>query len=434
MNYWKPLVLLLLSSIGFLNCNQKPEKITFQKQSYFYINTQGNNSIEGNYIYTSKTTDDTLFFDSNTTKILNQVDKSWIIGQGSGKPYYDSGKENYWHITKVIPERNTVVFKSNQYKINPSLPFVFWKLSSYPVRFSDSLKGSWGFSKILLDPKDHLFKTHLFECDTEWVNLYLATSKDLSKWDIQTVLQPKQFKNASWNVAAKDGKMKVTPLISDVVFHENKYYSFAYGDDKEERTYIGLLIADSLEGVYNINSKPILSPNPKSKFSNHDVYFPKVVKNGEGWLMFYTAKNNQNEEFLSCATSKNLLDWKVLKENIIPRNKGWNSALFNQICAQIKLKKDSITLWVTGAKDVGDYNNPNKGNVMDACIGKFTAHKDSLNFTELPGNPIFGGNPVFDFENDHIGGAFQELDFNNYTYTFYHGKGRSSKNYTILLR
>lgn len=434
MKFWKPLISLVLPTICFLACQQNSEKITFHKQYYFYSNTQGNNTIEGDYIKASKIINDTLFFGPEVTGIIKNINKSWIIGQGSGKPYYDSGKEYYWHILKVLEDKNAIIIKRNPNLINLNLPFVFWKTGSYPIQFSDNLKGSWGFSKIIFDKKDSLYKTHLFECDTNEVSLYSAISKDLNKWKINPLLQPNDFNNTPWNVPDKNGIMKVTPLISDVVKHENKYYSFAYGDDEQEKTYIGLLTSTTLEGNYHIQKEPILSPNPKSLFSNHDVYFPKVVKNGKKWLMFYTSKNNQNEEFLCCASSSDLFNWETLKENIIPRNKGWNAAMFNQICAQVTLKADSIILFVTGAKDVGDYSKPNKGNVMDAAIGKFIAHKDSLNFMELPGNPVFGGNPTFEFENDHIGGAFQELNHDGYTYTFYHGKGRSSKNYTLLIR
>lgn len=433
MSYFKLLILLTLPAI-LLNCGTKIDLVKFEEQSVFYSNLEGNNSIEGKFINARKISGDTLYFSGEIDAILHQIDRSWAVGQGSGKPYYDSGKEYLYNIIEIITEKRAIIISSPDEYLSVNKPFVFWKLSSYPVLFSDSLKGSWGFSKIIKDPKDNIFKTHLFECDTDKVSLYLAESSDLSKWDIQKVLSPNDFRGIKWNAAAPDGWMRVTPLISDVIFHNNKYYSFAYGDDHDEKTYIGLLSSDSLEGNYKVFEEPILSPNPNSSYSNHDVYFPKVVKAGENWLMFYTAKNDKNEEFLSCASSENLIQWTTIKENIIPRNKGWNAALYNQVCAQIALKRDSITLWITGAKDVGDYERPNKGNVMDACIGKFIAHKDSLIFSELQGNPIFGGNPVFDFENDHIGAAFQELNHEGYTYTFYHGKGRSSKNYTILLR
>ena len=262
----------------------------------------------------------------------------------------------------------------------------------------------------------------------------MASSKDLGKWTIKHLLSPEEFNGLSWNAPAANGKMKVTPLISDVIYFNNQFYSFAYGDDADEKTYISVLTSPSLDGPYTIQKDPILSPNPKSKFSNHDVYFPKVVRFKDSWLMYYTAKNESKEEFICLAQSSDLKTWKTVKENIIPRNNGWNSGLSNQLCAQVKIKDNQIHIWATGIKDVGDYSQPNKGNAMDECIGEFYSSTPGSGFIEAPGNPIFGGNPTFDFENDHIGGAFQELIHEGYKYTFYHGKGRTSKNYTILVK
>ena len=71
------------------------------------------------------------------------------------------------------------------------------------------MSGSWGFSKIILDKKDSLFKTHLFECDTDIVHLYLASSKNLSNWTIKRLLKPDDFNNIPWNVPDKNHKMKI---------------------------------------------------------------------------------------------------------------------------------------------------------------------------------------------------------------------------------
>ena len=104
------------------------------------------------------------------------------------------------------------------------------------------------------------------------------------------------------------------------------------------------------------------------------------------------------------------------------------------ICAQVKIINNKLYIWATGTKDVGDFSSPNKGNAMDICIGKFCSPLNSYNFKEVKGNPVFGGNPAFEAENDQIGGVFQELNYENYIYTFYHGKGRSGSKYTILMK
>ena len=434
MKFISKLIITLATPFLLVYCKNNNSDVPFEKQHYYYSNTEGNNTIEGSHIYIDHKIGDTLFFDESCSKLIQNINRKWIVGQGSGKPYYDTGKEYYWPILRVLPKLNALITRPVNEYFSLSKPVVFWKLGPYPIKFSDSLNGSWGFSKIILDKKDSLFKTHLFECDTDIVHLYLASSKNFSNWTIKRLLKPDDFNNIPWNVPDKNHKMKVTPLISDIVYHNEKYYSFAYGDDAKEKTYISVLISDSLEGNYTIHPHPLISPNPKSDFSNHDVYFPKIVFSDSLWLMYYTSKNEQNEEFLCVAKSTNLLDWTVLKENILIRNKGWNSGMTNLLCAQAKIMNNQIHLWTTGIKNVGSYTNLNKGNPMDVCIGKFHAPLNSNNFIEEAGNPIFGGNPTFNFENDHIGGTFQEITHENYTYTFYHGKGRSGKEYTILVK
>lgn len=425
---------ILLFSVQILfSCEYQNVDIPFQKQHYFYSNHQGNNTIEGDHLYINKIKKDTVFFDHSFLKILKNIDKNWIIGQGSGKAYFDTGKEYFWFIKDIIKPKNAIVIKRPK-GLKQDLPIVFWKCGPYPSKFSNTLNFSWGFSKIIFNQKDSIYRTHIYECDTDSVNLYLATSKNSFNWDIKHLLSPKDFKNVSWNVPAEDGTMKVTPLISEVINYNEKFFSFAYGDDATMKTYIGLLISDSLDGKYKIIDKPLLSPDSNSYFSNNDVYHPKVVKTDSCWMMFYTAKNIKKEAYTCVAKSNDLISWNVLKENIIPRNKGWNSALFNQLCAQVKIKNDTLFLWSTGAKDVGDYKNPNKGNAMDACIGKFYTLLPKIDFKECPGNPVFGGNPIFESENDHVGAAFQEIIIDGYKTTFYHAKGSSTRKYTIFVR
>ncbi len=434
MKFIPKLIITLIIPLLFTDCKDNNSDVPFENQHYYYSNKEGNNTIEGSHIYIDHKIGDTLFFDESCSKLIQNINRKWIIGQGSGKPYYDAGKEYHWPILRVLPKYNALITRPVNEYFSLEKPVVFWKLGPYPIKFSDSLKGSWGFSKIILDKKDSLFKTHLFEFGTDQSNLYLATSKNLNNWTIKRSLKLGDFKNISRNVPDKNQKMKFVPLISDIVHHNKKYYSFAYGDNTKGKSYISVLISDSLEGNYTSHPITLFSSNPKSNFSNRGVYFPKIVYSDSLWLMYYTSKNEQNEEFLCVARSNNLMDWMVLKENILIRSQGWNASMKNLLCAQVKIINNQIHLWATGTKNVGNYKNPNKGNPMDICIGKFYTPLYSNNFIEEAGNPIFGGNPTFDFENDHIGGIFQEITYENYTYTFYIGKGRSGKEYTILVK
>ena len=108
MNNFK-LLLLLTSPLIVFNCGTKTDLVKFEAQSVFYSNLEGNNSFEGSFIYANKISGDTLFFSSKFDSILYQIDKSWVIGQGSGKPYYDAGKENLYNIEKIITEKRAIV-------------------------------------------------------------------------------------------------------------------------------------------------------------------------------------------------------------------------------------------------------------------------------------------------------------------------------------
>jgi predicted GH43/DUF377 family glycosyl hydrolase len=229
--------------------------------------------------------------------------------------------------------------------------------------------------------------------------------------------------------------MKVTPLVSEIIYHDDKYYIYVYGDNSTLNTFIGLLTCDSLNGNYKIHKQPILSPNENSNLSNHDVYFPKVIKYKKEWLMFYTAKNRDNEEVICKAISKDLYSWSTVKEDIIQKNKGWNQNKKNQLTAQVKNINDTLFLWTTGTKTIKDEEGiKNKGNVLDIAIGKFYSLDSGNTFTESKGNPILGGNPILASEKDHIGASYQEINYRDTIFTLYHSKGIDSSNYKIKIR
>lgn len=106
----------------------------------------------------------------------------------------------------------------------------------------------------MYEKKKNRFTTHIFECDTNRVSLYLSYSKDLKSWtrEINPILTPLDFKNISWNAPNKNGEMTVTPLVSEIIYHEKKYYLFVYGDNSKNNTFISLLTCDSLNGKYKI--------------------------------------------------------------------------------------------------------------------------------------------------------------------------------------
>lgn len=405
-----------------------------QKQNYFISNLECNNSGSFSYIMADRFIGDTLFFKPKADNIFKQIKQNWVIGQGTGKRYFDTGKEVLFKI-KTVDRSNRYITITDANKFSLLKPIVFWNISHISTRVFPRSEGSWSFSKIIFDKKRKHFVSHLFQCDTNHVSIYLAYSDSLSKWQVDNVpiLIPDNFQNTYWNAPNNKGEMMVTPLISDIIIHNNQYYLFVYGDNSNDNTFISLITTDSLHEKYNIHKKHLLQFNKESSYSNHDVYYPKVLKYKDKWLMFYTSKNNNNDEVICKAISDDLHLWKTVKENIIPRNtNGWNSNSKNQLTAQVKLSNDTIYLWVTGTKTVEDQNNEfNKGNVQDIAIGKYYSIDGANDFSEMTGNPIFGGNPLFSNENDHVGATFQEIFFVDSTYTFFHSKGVNSPYYKV---
>lgn len=431
--YYQSLFSLFFIAISCISCGSKNEKHRVQKQNYFISNIECDNSNSFTYVFVNNISQDTLFFGPDVDYLLNQIDDKWTLGQGTNSIYYDTGKEYLFSINIVNTSKRYIVI-NNSKSFNISKPVVFWntKINSNPV-FPNS-SGSWSFGKIIYDSTSQQFVSHIFPCDTNKVNIFLATTSNLIDWKVteKPIISAESFNGIFWNAPNNNKKMMVAPLVSDVIYNNEKYYTFVYGDDINNKTYIGLLTSDSLKGKYTIHKSPLIKPNSKSIFSNHDVYFPKVIKNKKSWLMFYTAKNAEEDEVICIATSDDLCSWKTIKENIIPRNNGWNQNIRNQLTAQVKLINDTIFLWATGTKTVHDQNGSlNKGNVLDISIGKFFSINGGLSFQEIDGNPIFGGNPNSNTENDHIGGSYQEIKFQDSTFIFFHSKGVSIPNYKI---
>jgi predicted GH43/DUF377 family glycosyl hydrolase len=426
----------ILASVFLISCNISNEVINPEMQSYYISNLECNNHNSFTYIQIDKKIEDTLFFTSINKNIFKQITSKWIIGQGTQEIYFDSGKENLFSI-KTINAMKYYITIENSMNFSIDQPIVFWNSNKKVHHLFPALNKSWGFGKIIYEKEKKHFVTHIFECDTNKVSLYLAYSDDLKSWDIDSlpVLIAEQFKNINWNAPNYKGEMMVTPLVSDVVHDNGKYYVYVYGDNLKDNTFIGLLTCDSLNGEYTIHKTPLISPNTKSEFSNHDVYFPKIIRYNNKWLMFYTSKNKKNEEVICKAYSKDLIKWKVIKENIIKKNKGWNESKKNQLVAQVTIVNDTIVLWTTGIKNVKDQNEKlNKGNILDIAIGKFYSLDGGEHFIEAKGNPAIGGSPRLATENDHIGASFQEIILNDTIYTIYHGKGRNDANYKIKVR
>jgi len=81
-----------------VSCFDNDEPI--EKQNYFISNLECNNRKSLTYIFAKKQSKDTLFFSKNAINIFNQINSKWIVGQGTGKLYFDTGKEIIFSIKK----------------------------------------------------------------------------------------------------------------------------------------------------------------------------------------------------------------------------------------------------------------------------------------------------------------------------------------------
>lgn len=416
--------------ITFSCINSERSELSPENQHVYISNFESNNSGEFEQIIATKFVNDTIFFPLRTKQILKLINaKNWLMGQGTGKNYYDVGKEVLFTIKKINPDLQYLIVENSKL-FNKKFPVVFWKTNTKSEPWIN-LDGSWSFSQIVYDSAQQNYFTHLYPCNSLQFDILVASSKNLLNWEIkrQPVIPASLFNEVQWNYPKG-----TAPLISDIIHHNNRFHSFCYSDDQNDQTYISILTSDSLNGSYNLPKEPCISPNPKSEFSNHDVYFPHVLKIDTLWKMFYTSKNKDGEEYICIAESSNLTSWKTINENIIERNSGWNSSLSNQMVSQTKYANDTLWLWVTGVKDTKKGGIQNKGNVLDICIGKYFSIMPFASFTPMKGNPFFGGDPSLEEENDHIGASFQEIKRNDSTFYFYISKGTKEQNYKLRTR
>ena len=123
-------ILVVTSASLVCGCHHQNSSADFQKQHYFYSNIQGNNTIEGEHIFIKTIKKDTIVFYNEIGDLLNSINKRWILGQGSGKPYYDTGKEYLWRIKEVIAEKNQLSF-INQNQFNSIYLLFFGNLDLF---------------------------------------------------------------------------------------------------------------------------------------------------------------------------------------------------------------------------------------------------------------------------------------------------------------
>lgn len=383
---------------------------------------------------------------------------NWQIGWGTGQPYFDAGVENLRRITKINLKTGTIVL--GDIKRGNGFPragqrIVFWnsepsgykKLSNAPVihpTFWPEFHGqSIGFSSIVFDKYRKVWITLVNEVDSDNIQIYAAISEDLIHWrpakNGKPILTTKHFSGCTWT-----GKTK-TPLVSEIIQHEGKYYVFMDGEDQSGKRHIGYATAVDLLGEYVISKKPLLSPQSAGSWNENAVFCAKIAQRKNDFILFFDGRDAHGFEQVGRATSTNLTAWKMDAEPVLDQHVGWRSAGFTTEPNYVEVNDDTVLLMAAGAKQFQDsywhryithqsYMD-RSGNVNDAQLGAFISTDGGKTFRPHANNPIFVNAFASPYENEHIGGNFERIETDSMSYIFYQAKSSfGGMKYSIFLR
>ncbi len=456
-------------SILFLlySCTEQIDKQDFNSfldEPCMIVNYEQDNTVEGEYIIVEEINiqDSSITIKMPENFFLNNSNLSnWMIGWGNDQPLYDAGVENLRtisgiDISKKIIRLGNIVRGNGFPQINQRI--VFWNQN--PSGFVNKSK------KPIIDPKfwpeftgksvsfgsieyDSILKKWIMivnECDTSKVQIYAAMSGDLHNWepanDGKPILKAEDFKSCKLTSSTI-----ATPVVSDIVRFNNKWFLFLDGfNDKGKRT-IGIAISEnSILGPYKITEDPIITTGKNGAWNEEACFYAKVKKHKEGFILFYDGKNKEGLERIGMATSFDLISWTESANNpIIEQHTGWRSAIGTSEPCNIEIKGDSIQLMIAGAKEfkMGAWHHyitkrmymDKSGNVNDTQLGIYLSTDGGKTFTAHKNNPVFTNDYSNISENDHLGGNLKLIKTDSLDYLFYQGKSSSDGlKYNIMLR
>lgn len=381
---------------------------------------------------------------------------NWVVGWGTNKPYFDAGVENIREI-KGIDKGKVVLGINKRGKGFPRIGqrIVFWntkpsgyqKMSNAPVihpNFWPDFHGqSIGFSSIVFDKYRQVWITLVNEIDSDKIQIYAAYSADLIHWKPankgKPVLTTEDFKDCIWT--RKDR----TPLVSEIIQHDGKYYVFMDGEDQSGKRHISIATTVDLLREYHISKEPILSPQTSGSWNDQSVFCAKIAKRQNDFILFFDGRNEEGYERIGRATSTNLTSWKMDDEPVLDQHIGWRSAGFTTEPSYVQCKGDTIFLMAAGAKQFQEsywhhyithrsYMDLS-GNVNDAQLGAFISVDGGKTFKPHPNNPVFVNAYSDLYENEHMGGNFERIVQDSVSYIFYQAKSSSQgMKYSIFMR
>lgn len=462
------IALLLLT----YSCSEKVAKRKFDSflnDPSMLVNFQSDNTIEGDYLIVEE-----VMFPDSTIKVkvpdhffLNDSNcRSWIIGWGTNKPLFDAGVENLRAIEKVDKKTGHIIlgnllrgsgFPAPKQRVAfwNTTPSGFANLKKTPVIdpaiWPEFTGKSVSFGSIEYDSLLKKWIMIVNECDTDNIQIYAAMSDNLVDWEAanagKPILRATDFKTLKWAGKNNTGKVPQTPFVSDIVRHNNKWYLFLDGYSADGKRHIGLAVSGStLLGPYTVHQTPLLSPGPKNSWNDQSVFYAKVEKYKDGFIMFYDGRNAKGYERIGMAHSKDLVTWTNSTHNpVIDQHTGWRSMVGTTEPNYVEVRSDSILLMIAGVKKpkAGPWHHyitrrmyrDRSGNVDDAQLGFYLSTNGGKNFVAHENNPVFTNDYSNPYENDHMGGNFRLIRTDTADFIFYQAKSLyDGLKYNILLR
>ena len=452
--------LFFLSGMLFLSCQEKREAhfdaaVFSLSEKTLILNKELDNSIEGHYLMVTGGEKETLYIENLKGIDFQKYvrDTSWVLGWGSGIPYFDAGNENIRAIASYDASKGRVTLgkllrgvgypaKGVQVTLLNRNPSGYLKMEKKPL--IDCFSGWKDFSgkclmfgKIIKDTVENQWVMYVNETDTPSVQVYAAVSKDLLHWEPaqngMPIFTPKAFQNISW-ASQNAGKKKWRgPVITDVLYENNEWYLFLDGYNPKGERAIGMAkTKDPIKGPFEMIASPLLSAGAQGEWDEGGCFYPKVVKYKNQYLMFYDGYNEKGIEKLGLALSTDLYHWKKYgSQPVLNGHQGWRSSFSSSEVANVSVKKDSIFLFLSGAKA---YKNnllgrltasrfkDVPGNVNDNQLGCYLSTDGGKHFISHANNPLFINDYADPYENDHLGASLEFFKKDGFFYLFYVAK------------
>ena len=418
------------------------------------VNTELNNTIEGNYFNTSYINLEKKYIEleSVTPDLFSILDSSsWIVGWGKEQRYHNRGNEILAEITGFDKKNKRIYLgKTNSFpKENQNI--VFWRKSipniipikDGPLINKEDIVGypsnSMSFSRIIYDDKYNCYFSFIQPVDQPNTPIFLIESQDLRTWKNSLTDKPfftsTDFSKLNWSNNDSLNDIGSCPRIGDLIFVKEKHFLFMYGYNRENKRQISIAVSENgIKGPYNIHSNPIITHGKKGDWNENGVFYPKILENDNNkYSLYFDGVNGRNEESIGVAHSTDMIFWALDPHSpVISHHHGWRSAKNVSEPAFVEKRSDSIFILVAGAKAFNEswknkylYKDSYvsaKGNVDQTQLGIFLSLDGGKSFMEHKNNPIFINNYFNPYENAHLGANFSIIEKEDTLFYFYQAK------------